>query len=527
MNPNKEGNSSEEQQNKESEQGLASKANKAPKRKLPLPSEETEPVTVIKKRRHSADDIISCQGRELPWTGKKCLMNKFSTMPQCGRKRRAPHVSVCESWQGSDNKRTKLSDASTAIPSLRRAEHNAQQKRQDQCVRKRQASPGAGSESWPQQVNKKKRLSCDTDASHNNGTPSLCGEGHTGEGKTQQNTSKERSHSSTQGYNESLSQDNNLPNITSEGEYDEEKLVDYLSHRGVCVFDKCEVKAMTDAWCEVLGEGAFGSAIKTVDLNTHHHLVIKTFFDHNIISLLKETDNLLHLQMEGVQRLAGVCVENCQIISYFAGITAYEYFQNTVPLAHTATIFLGVVRACMGIINKGYVHNDLHMDNICVSSGSSGPVATIIDLGLACPLGTIYRIKPWFPTMMAHEAKDIYYLGNVMDRLLRPDKNSIQHPLVCALIRWMRRARQRDPRRRPSLAALEKVLEALLEAVCKATPQGTLVKGEHLVIKMRQDASTEVYSQTVYTQTDESIYWNQTEVTCDHTSSQEQNSSSE
>ena len=65
-----------------------------------------------------------------------------------------------------------------------------------------------------------------------------------------------------------------------------------------------------------------------------------------------------------------------------------QYFnRRRVPLHDAAVVFIQVCRALQRVVIHGYIYADLHAGNVCVLQGSRGPVATLIDLGLASPLG--------------------------------------------------------------------------------------------------------------------------------------------
>ena len=190
-------------------------------------------------------------------------------------------------------------------------------------------------------------------------------------------------------------------------------------------------------------------------------------------------------------------------MTYFAGNTADHYFEKPFSFVEAATIFLQVARALREIIHRGFTHNDLKGNNVCVSVESSDPVATVIDFGLATPVGTerFYRKKsrpekyPWLaPELLMHthptsEASDVYSLAGMMEQLLGLEKGCAYHPLVAAMIMWMEDARRPDPAERPNLAALMQVLEALLEEASKASPQGASETDEC------SDRNEEVYRQ--------------------------------
>ena len=423
----------DKQRDQECGQGSPSKALK---RKLPAPPEATESFSGIKKRRHSLDDVFL--GRKPPLVGEKCLETKFATVPQRARKRPALPVSVNELFGRFGNKKEKLSDVSdNRTPSLCGADPTAERTRLDGHRNLANKRPCSSASDCYKSLEKKIKVEQTT------GTW----------------------------------QEENGEAIKSE----QQKIIDELRDIGVRVLGKRDVKVMTDAFCEVLGEGSYGSCIKTVDPHTHNHLVIKTIFNEDFNNFFDETKNLFKLQMAGVQRLVGVCVEDCQIISHFAGVTLEEYFNNTVPLADATAIFLQVMRTMQRIAEKGYMHNDLHTRNICVLNGSSGPLATIVDFGIACTIESCYLVD-W-------QTSEIRMLGVMMDTMLKPDKKCIQHPLVDALIKWMDAAILSHifPEDQPSLAALEEVLGAILEEVSKGIPPGAAVESTQLVLKTRDD----------------------------------------
>ena len=301
------------------------------------------------------------------------------------------------------------------------------------------------------------------------------------------NLVKKRSCSSTPDTSESLRKNikKKQSTITSHEENvqliktDKEKIACELRELGVHVLEKREVEAMSVGVCDTLGWGAQGSCIKTVHPHTRQHLVIKTFFHDDVDSLVQETMALQVLQMPGLQRLIGVCVETCQIVTLFAGMTADKYFEKHVSLADAVTVFLQLAKTSKNIVEKGFTHNDMKSNNVCVSDESSDPVVTIIDLGLVTPIGTWSVLwtrthpdqYPWLPpelithTHPTSEASDVYRLGSTMVRLLLLDEEYILHPLLDDFISWLVEAILPDPAHRPTMAALVKLLETLHEEV--------------------------------------------------------------
>ena len=435
------------------------------------PAEDTEAGTVVKKRRYSADDAATFLPKESSWEGSIHWQTKFVTMPARTMKRRASPVMVSECWPEPHNKKLRLThhhDGSHhhRASSLRGRAAKAHRLDGHRTPAKKRSCPlpSHSTESFSQS----KRFKETTVASHHGS--SLRGEpceGHQldGHNKPAWKSLSECINSSqrSKGWKHTIF--DWLQKWKPLKKIEKEKVKAELRLNGVRVYEKHEIKAMTDAQCDVLGNGVFGECRKTKDLDTDEELVIKTFFTENLQDMLHETKSLFHLQMEGVQRLVGVCVDDVEIISHFAGKAAHRYFRDSVPLADAATVFLQVCQTLRRIVQRGYNHNDLHEGNVCVLEGSSGPVATLIDLGLTLYLG-----------VQVNEAIDIHDLGTMMDRLLMPDKECTQHPLVADLITWIEAASESRPKARQSLEVLEHVLHAILDY----RPR------EDLVLKKRQ-----------------------------------------
>ena len=157
--------------------------------------------------------------------------------------------------------------------------------------------------------------------------------------------------------------------------------------------------------------------------------VVKTFFDDRVDDLLHEVVCLQRLQQAGVQRVMGVCIDTQQLLTYYAGKEADHYFEKCgVSYGDKLSVFLQLAHTLQGVVNKGFTQNDLKIDNVCVSVGSSGPVATLIDFGVAPPLSTEHTCKknkhpqehPWVaPELQLHthatsEASEVYSLGDTM-----------------------------------------------------------------------------------------------------------------
>ena len=249
-----------------------------------------------------------------------------------------------------------------------------------------------------------------------------------------------------------------------------------LHQQGIRLFKTEDVKAIESMGTKLLGSGTYGSCHLALHPNTRQPLVIKTFPRHGLDDLATEATNMAELQLPGVQRLVGVCVPTRQTITGFAGMTLNKYFGQTKPLFSDAiSVFLQISTALQQMHDKGFAHNDIKDDNICVQVDSNGPKATIIDLGLARRHGTtqFYQYTsdtdsyPWIaPELLLHthpcgEASDVYSVAHLLtNTLIIRNKRGMQ-PVMAPLISWVLSARNHKPHKRPCLAALTDLLQRM------------------------------------------------------------------
>ena len=250
----------------------------------------------------------------------------------------------------------------------------------------------------------------------------------------------------------------------------------FLHQQGIRLFKTDDVKAIETQGTKLLGWGASGSCHLAFDPSTRQPIVIKTFPRDSLDDLATEARNMHELRLPGVQRLVGVCVPTRQLITGFAGTTLNKYFRQTKPsFADAISVFLQISTTLQQMHDKGFSHNDIKDDNICVQVDSNGPKATIIDLGLAERDGAtqIYQYTsdtdsyPWIaPELLLHthpcgEASDVYSMAYLLANNFKTSNTRGMHPLVAALISWMRSARSPKPRERPCLAALTDLLQRM------------------------------------------------------------------
>ena len=256
-----------------------------------------------------------------------------------------------------------------------------------------------------------------------------------------------------------------------------------LQRNGIPLFRSSYVQDISSLGLQSLGSGSYGACFKAIHPNTLKPLVIKTFPANSLDDLVVEAINLQQLQLFGVQRLVGVCVKTRQIITEFGGSTAERYFSTKPHFADTISVFLKISRILQRILRKGFAHNDIKGDNVCVQTDNNVQEVTLIDLGLARRVGTlkIYAETPntskfpWLaPELLRYthpccEASDVYSLAHLMKKVLCLKKRGGKSPSLAALEDWLWRAQCIDPSKRPSLSALTEVLETLLLEAMKGS----------------------------------------------------------
>lgn len=120
-----------------------------------------------------------------------------------------------------------------------------------------------------------------------------------------------------------------------------------------------------------IGHGSYGKCCTVFNPYTSQQLVIKTFYARTkkqaLDALVMEAKLLKAMQCEGVQRLVGVCVQTCELVTCFAGQNAKDYFRGGPSFADIVSVTLQLARILRRIHNLGYAHNDIKLQNVCVS----------------------------------------------------------------------------------------------------------------------------------------------------------------
>uniref|UniRef100_A0A0P4W432 Protein kinase domain-containing protein n=1 Tax=Scylla olivacea TaxID=85551 RepID=A0A0P4W432_SCYOL len=268
----------------------------------------------------------------------------------------------------------------------------------------------------------------------------------------------------------------------------EERARRYLAHIGVRLLKEKTVRKMISSGSQGLGAGSYGSCCKGVDPHAGKEVVIKTFLKNALRSLVTEAKCLQRLQGHGMQRLVGVCLETRQLVTRFAGQTAADYFHSGACFTHALRVILQVARAVRSVNEEGYTHNDIKSNNVCVKQATSGPKATLIDLGLAEPVGTrgFYKTDgdiaakqrkyPWIAPELLRDshpcsaASDVFSVAWFILRVPGWQDRPVAGPAMWRFKEWVKKARRPLPEQRPSLDALIQVIKQLHTEMASSVP---------------------------------------------------------
>lgn len=307
----------------------------------------------------------------------------------------------------------------------------------------------------PSPVTKKQKLQCSSQVKHGEGQTSGIQDRHC---------------------HEDIYKKESLKNAQQSNYSEEEtKALQYLRKKGVPLLDEEELQRMASAGRKYVGSGTFGSCCKVRDPCTGEELVIKTFAEDGLKTLMVEAALLKKLQGAGVQRLVGACVKTRSLVSHFAGTIARKYLKSTTSVPDALSVFLQVAETLRRMHSQGFVHNDIKDDNVCVREGSTGHVVTVIDLGMARPVGfwKLYTKKhypsnyPWVaPEHFLHthpcsEASDAYMLGYMIRRARSVHGELFHSPSLAPVMAWAKKAVNAEPSSRPAIPELIKIIETI------------------------------------------------------------------
>ncbi|XP_071539204.1 casein kinase I-like [Panulirus ornatus] len=221
-----------------------------------------------------------------------------------------------------------------------------------------------------------------------------------------------------------------------------------------------------------LGRGGNGS-VDLVYFKGHTRVMKTLLRGVNIRGLLKE----IRIQRDlagagGAPEIHGLSLVPAKVIMTYTGQTYDQYIKECTQQEAVRTLML-VAQKLDEIHEKGYAHNDLKVNNITVGVSKNVDIH-IIDYGLSTRLGKVLwpsgkrRVRRcWYAPELyagkpATRASDVYSFGDVIANV---SKRVYNREISGALTVLQKFAMKERPADRPTLSALIKQLEVIVEAV--------------------------------------------------------------
>ena len=185
----------------------------------------------------------------------------------------------------------------------------------------------------------------------------------------------------------------------------------------------------------------------------------------------------------GAPRLHALCAEPAVAVMDYAGVPLYRYLGQRCTVGTFLRVLAGLGESLAEVHDKGFVHNDLKLDNITVSGTPSSPCVHVIDFGLATrvhdsfyfdlfhlPSGLEEQEYAFFRSPELRQGKplqpssDVFSVGVMLRDVCactqHPRLNELFEPLVESCLKAY-------PWQRPSLGTVVKVVEDMLSSLTK------------------------------------------------------------
>ncbi|KAK8727352.1 hypothetical protein OTU49_009829 [Cherax quadricarinatus] len=244
------------------------------------------------------------------------------------------------------------------------------------------------------------------------------------------------------------------------------------------------IDALWENKLQVLGSGTYGEVAlvnwlgKPAALKRAKSLQCKGSFD-------REAAVLWELNGKGGAPLVYGIAQNppVMLLSYKGQQRLEDVLQQSSPDLVNVGLQIGYKLA--EIHEAGYVHNDLKNDNIMVEGPLKNPKISIIDFGLACPIGDIMHLNgkpsefPWYaPEVFQHQpstfSSDVFTYGRVMQKILHAASVNLNlqklHAQYPVLAKMLMSTTDLDPIRRPSLPDLLRHLHEYVKFISRNQP---------------------------------------------------------
>lgn len=167
------------------------------------------------------------------------------------------------------------------------------------------------------------------------------------------------------------------------------------------------------------------------------------------------------------------------VIQDYAGVRYDHWYKDNCTVGRFLRSVVGVVESLGQVHHKGFVHNDIKMDNITVSGPPSCPSFHLIDFGIASRIGESFYFDFFGMPRGLHEQECAFYrspelkrgqplqassdvfsvgmlLAWVAEEMQNPDLTNYLNPFVECCIR-------KEPTKRPPLTGVALGLKVLME----------------------------------------------------------------
>jgi len=215
-----------------------------------------------------------------------------------------------------------------------------------------------------------------------------------------------------------------------------------------------------------LGEGGYGEAF----LNRESGLVMKFASSVDVYRTFILEAMVMKLFAEyrsGFQSLVGLCPEKLGLVTKDAGISLDRYMcDSNLDPNHKFSILTQLCKILSDLHQQGFVHNDVKVQNVCLSLTESRPVVTLIDFGITMLTGWKVELQikwdpslPYAPEICGEDSgtcsreSDTFSVGQLLRYLFEGQR------LPPLLSSWHAKSQSRHPSERSNLSLLVKFVE--------------------------------------------------------------------
>lgn len=215
-----------------------------------------------------------------------------------------------------------------------------------------------------------------------------------------------------------------------------------------------------------LGKGGYGSAF----YNREGGVVMKFASSVEVYRTFILEAMVMKLFAEyqsGFQRLVGLCPDKLGLVTRYAGLSLAHYVDSgRLNTDHKFSILTQLCKILSDLHQQGFVHNDVKVQNVCLSLTESRPVVTLIDFGITMLTGwkvgldTAWKASlPYAPEICGNSRgkcsrnSDTFSVGQILRELF---EGTELPPLLSS---WHARSQSKRPSERSNLSLLVKAVE--------------------------------------------------------------------